>query len=419
LEQLTFEERKLLANLRAYGQFRLGFYTQVAIGELGVVGPRRDGSSASLTSFSGQGRVNGYLGLLQQLQQIRNSEDNLGLQIRTLDQLEADAAVIDVVQIQQFQQSVESQRSELLLRRNSLELALDRYKTDTLGLPPDLPLELDESLISRFQLIPREASEVLDSLLKLQRRLAELPEEPSVNALDLALNDCALHVEPVRNLLNDSREELFRLENVAITRERTMTEEQIERFRRRRERLHQSLTDLETGELPTGERGFGFVVAVEQLKNLRDGLSEQTRAETLRGATNWARAYRQVLVERLSLIPAQARLEMITVEPMELKSGDAFQTALANRLDFMNGRAALVDQWRAIQVTADALQSVLNVTASGDVRTARNNPISFRAPTASLRMGLEFDAPFTRLLERNAYRESLIAYQLTRRDYIQ
>ncbi|MGB2862633.1 MAG: hypothetical protein WBC05_04835 [Sedimentisphaerales bacterium] len=35
LEQLTFVERALLANLRAYHQYRQGFYTQVAIGELG------------------------------------------------------------------------------------------------------------------------------------------------------------------------------------------------------------------------------------------------------------------------------------------------------------------------------------------------------------------------------------------------
>ena len=45
LEQLTFQERKLLSNLRAYGQFRQGFYTQIAIGELGVVGPQRAGAS--------------------------------------------------------------------------------------------------------------------------------------------------------------------------------------------------------------------------------------------------------------------------------------------------------------------------------------------------------------------------------------
>jgi hypothetical protein len=121
----------------------------------------------------------------------------------------------------------------------------------------------------------------------------------------------------------------------------------------------------------------------------------------------------------LVLVPARARLETVEVDPIQLEPCDAFHIALANRLDFMNGRAALVDRWRAIQVNADALQSILNVTANGDLRTARNNPVSFRAPTGTLRLGLEFDAPFTRLLERNDYRESLIEYQQSRRGFIQ
>ena len=148
-------------------------------------------------------------------------------------------------------------------------------------------------------------------------------------------------------------------------------------FRRDRERLHQKLADLETGEL-------GFDRAEDKLKNLRDGLNETTRSKTLRGVTAWVQAFLQV-VERLSLVPAQARLEVITVESVDLGADDAFQIALANRLDFMNGRAALVDRWRLLQVNADALQSVLNVTASGNVRTAKNNALSFQAPTATVR----------------------------------
>ena len=78
----------------------------------------------------------------------------------------------------------------------------------------------------------------------------------------------------------------------------------------------------------------------------------------------------------------------------------------------MNGRAALVDSWRAIQISADALQSVLNVTVDGDVRTTRNNAAAFNGTTRSLRVGVEFDAPFTRLLERNNYRQTLIEYHV-------
>jgi hypothetical protein len=58
LEQLTIVERVLLGNLRAYERYRHGFYTRVAIGELGVSGPSRRGGflgGTGLTGFSGTG----------------------------------------------------------------------------------------------------------------------------------------------------------------------------------------------------------------------------------------------------------------------------------------------------------------------------------------------------------------------------
>ncbi|PHS17437.1 MAG: hypothetical protein COA78_03055 [Blastopirellula sp.] len=414
LEDLTFEERKLLANLRAYTQYRQGFYTQVAIGELGVTGPQRSSSSTRLQSFSGQGGVNGYLGLLQQFQQIRNSEDNLSLQLRTLNRLEAlyDNDLMTLVQVDQFRQSVEVQRAELLDRTNALELALDNYETGTLGLPSSLPIEVDQSLIRQFQLIPRESSPLLESLLDLQRQLSLLPAEPMLDEMNPVMTNCLGYIEPATLLFDNAREELAKMEAFVPTREATMTEEEKELFRLDRERLHKRLEDLITSEQ------LGFNVSIAKIETLRDNLSDKTTRETLRGVTAWVGEFMQV-VERLTLVPAQARLEMITVKSVDLGAEDALQIALTNRLDFMNGRAALVDRWRMVQIKADALQSILNVTASGDIRTARNNPVSFRAPTGSLRMGLEFDAPFTRLLERNAYRESLITYQKSRRDFIQ
>ena len=187
-----------------------------------------------------------------------------------------------------------------------------------------------------------------------------------------------------------------------------MTEEEIERFQADRAQLSRRVADL----------GAEFTRATVELEGLRNGLSEQTRSDSFDELISWVARYLRI-VERLALVPARARLEAVSVDAIQLNSESAFEIALANRLDFMNGRAALVDSWRLVQVSADALQSVLDVTASGDLRTARNNPLSFRAPTGTLRMGLEFDAPFTRLLERNAYRESLIEYQRSRRDYIQ
>jgi len=409
LERLTSIERTLLANLRAYGQFRQGFYTQVAIGELGVTGPQRGGRGTNLTVFSGQAGVSGYIGLLQQLQQIRNSEDNLSLQLRTLAQLEAllDVGVIDLVQVDQFRQSVENERDNLLKSRNRLALALDRYKTSTLGLPPELPVELDDTLIRQFQLVTREATAIQDSIVELQDRVGELPDDSGVEAVRQVLAGAARLVEPFREQLNDVQENLVGMETAAPDREQTMTNEEQKLFRRDRARLVTTLADVEQK----------FSQAQAKLKSIQAGLTEKTRKATVREVVVWlGNLFR--IVQRSVLVQARARLESVTVGSIDLKSDRAFKIALANRLDFMNGRAALVDSWRLIQVNADALQSILNLTASGGMQTAKNNPASFRAPTGDLQLGLEFDAPFTRLLERNSYRESLVNYQRSRRGLI-
>ena len=572
LEDLTQSERDLLANLRAYSQFRQGFFTNVAIGELGVNGPQRTNFTTNLLSFNGQGGVGGYLGLLQSRQQIRNAEDNLDLQLRTLDLLEAlyDNELIDIVQVDQFRQNIQTQRSNLLATLNSFELDLDRFKTNTLGMPPDLEIELDESLIQQFQLIPREAIDTIDKMIKLQQRVGDVAElkelleelaallngdgglnanaeeaairqilatiqrvtdtvenrvdgikkdlatleergrqqpfsdaeqalidlvqqararqaqadqeladkaqaanpldpdalqcdpEPLQKVLQAASNkleeiqdeftginqaeilakhgawlrkllqllegcvqvqaiarnldgepekvvtQAAAMTQPIREIFELTRQDLFRMQEAVPTREGSMNEEDIKIFCDGRKRLLTLFSDLKEE----------FEQKSIRLEDTQENLGTAQQRDTLRDLVTWVADILEV-VNRLALIPAQARLEAITVEPIDLAPESAFEIALANRLDFMNGRAALVDSWREIQVNADALQSVLNVRSSGDLRTARNNPVSFRAPTGSVRMSLEFDAPLTRLLERNAYRESLIAYQRDRRQFIQ
>lgn len=555
LEQLTLSERRLLANLRAYSQFRQGFFTQVVIGELGVTAPQRAGLGTVLQSFSGVGGVNGYLGLLQQAQQIRNTEDNLRLQLRTRDRLEAlyDNELIDIVQVDQFRQNIEVTRANLLDQTNALLLAVDNYKTGTLGLPSDLPVDVDEALVEGFQLIPSESNPILEQLLELQFRLGEIGEitdlqervrslqsrvdglvDSEIDEVDTTLlklqsvvealgrrlerqgqvegadfstgdfteagdfdefgedenaalqslasrviddkgrlieeleaaaerlerlsdrlesenldaaiaanidwlketllkcrrlvllwadrfdisseptrvlDDLEQVVQPVRELFRDARADLERMNEIVPEREKRMRDEEKALFKADRERLQRRMDELENGD-------DGFGSAVLRLEELRNNDSDQNRVQTIRGLIAWIQSYIQ-LVERLSLVPAQARLEVITVDEVDLSAEAAFEIALTHRLDFMNGRAALVDRWRAIQVAADALQSDLTITGGGDVRTARNNPVDFRAATSTFRLGLEFDAPLVRLLERNGYRETLIDYQRNRRSLIQ
>jgi len=417
LEQLTFVERALLANLRAYQQYRQGFYTLVTIGELGVAGPRRGGGSTIIAGFSGQGGVNGYIGLLQQLQRKRNTEDNLSLQERTLARLAAfqEIGVIDLVQVDQFHQSIQNERANLLQIHNSYELSLDRYKTGTLGLPPDLPIELDDSLIRQFQLVAREATAVEDAIVALQDQVGALSDyegtlrtEVNVEAIRQILTHTSQLVEPVQRLLDNVQPDLERMDEQVPVRERAMTDDQRQEFRQDRERLRTELTELKRK----------FEAAKPELTSLQDGLAEETKDITVDGSVKWLRGLLRIVQDSV-LVQARARLETVSVETIELDSPEAFAMALDMRMDFMNGRAALVDGWRSIQVSADALQSALNVTVNGELHTTRNNPASFRDSTRNLRLGLEFDAPFTRLLERNNYRQSLIDYQRDRRNFIQ
>ena len=410
LEGLTQSERNLLANIRAHSQYHQGFYTKVAIGDLGVSGSRRGNPSTSVNSYGGQGGLGGVLGLLQQLQQIRNTEDNLSLQLRTLDQLEAllDVGVIDIVQVDQFRQSVQRERAALLQSQNSLELALDQYKTGTLGLPPDVDIALDDSFIEQFQFVTRTGTNVQDAILAAQDNVGLLPEDIDLADLQPSIIELASLAQRVRVQLDEVKRDLDRLDVASSAREATMDEIEATEFSKLKDSLRFTLDTLNNKH----------TVVLSDLTVLRTDLPQATIEKSLRRVIVWLGDALRI-TQRSALIQARARLETITVDAVVLDSSDAFQIALHHRLDFMNARAALVDQWRQIQISQNQLQSMLNLTAGGDISTARNNPVSFRAPTGSLRLGLEFDAPFTRLLERNAYRETLIRYQRSRRGFIQ
>jgi len=194
LEQLTRAERTLLANMRSMQRYRQGFYTRRAIGESGgSQGPRRSGGffgGTGLTGFTGQGaggfsgvgaasgfgggrfggsgggggagaggavagvagggagRVGGYIGLLQTLQELRNSQDNLALQVRTLKFLQAsqEAGLIGIDQVLAFEQSIETGRASLLQARNGFQGSIESYVRSNLGLPATLKIVLDDTL---------------------------------------------------------------------------------------------------------------------------------------------------------------------------------------------------------------------------------------------------------------------------------
>ncbi|MBQ4203965.1 MAG: TolC family protein, partial [Thermoguttaceae bacterium] len=119
----------------------------------------------------------------------------------------------------------------------------------------------------------------------------------------------------------------------------------------------------------------------------------------------------------LRLIQARARLETIELAIIDVDSDLAFAVARERRLDWMNVRSNLVDQWRNIEIVADQLRADLSVSVGGSISNEGSNPVNFNARRSQFTAGVEFDAPLDRYLERNSYRQALISYDQARRSY--
>ena len=94
--------------------------------------------------------------------------------------------------------------------------------------------------------------------------------------------------------------------------------------------------------------------------------------------------------------------------PVEISVDDAMMTALVLRMDLMNERGFLADDWRQIKLAADDLKSILNLSASQSLE-------DFDFDDSQTRLRAVFDAPLNRRAQRNAFREELIDYQVARR----
>jgi hypothetical protein len=453
LEQLTIVERALLANLRAFQRYRQGFYTNVVVGnDAGVVGPQRRGGffgGTGLTGFTGQGaggfggvgqatgfggggfggaaaaaggggsgsgfagggagNIGGFLGLLQFMQQVRNLQDNLTAQERSLGLLEAnlDAGLIDIAQVDQFRQNIETERANLLTARVSFANQLDNFKVDILTLPPDLPIMLDDTMIRQFRLIDPATQALQNKAEDFVSLLGDLPLEPTQQEVAQSLHVLSTLVERVDKRIESAQSDMARLEEASPKREAIMNEEEIERFRQDKINLQATLDELI-------ERHDN---QIEQLTELGESLDATPTSQATDRLVSLSTGLVAILQEMI-LVQARARVETVTLEHVKLTPEEAIKIARGWRLDWMNNRAALVDSWRLIAFNANALESGLDFTFNGDLGTSGNNAAKFQAPTGNVEMGLRFDAPFTRLVERNNWVQSLIDFQRDRRRLI-
>ena len=459
LERLTIAERTLLANVRAMERYRRGFYLNVVTGEFAGQGPSRRGGffgGSGLEGFSGVGGggfggvgnfgfggggfggqgggggftggagaqgAGGYLGLLQNAQQIRNQRANVLALRASVEQLQAsyEAGRIDRFQVDLAQQALFNAQSQLLTSENVFESTVENFKIN-LGLPPELPVALTDNLLDRFNLLDPD----LDTL---RQEVSEILSNFRAQRDDIEGDRLQFDWPVLYALLRERvEEELGRVEgdlatmDSALPQRRELLENLADRPEIRTAQIDPLLFSADALQARATRRHNEHASLLQRFGRVWTQLDQIstdgpiTDPDSLKVAVDGLSALSSALLE-LSLVQAGARLDAITFDPVELEPTDALRIASAYRRDWQNARASLVDTWRLIYFNANDLLSDLDIVFTGDIRNATDNPFDLRDTTGQLRVGLQWDAPLTRLEERNIYRQALIEYQQARRNY--
>lgn len=385
-----------------------------------------------------------------------------------------EAIIRERLQIAQSRSSLLGAQSSLVSRRVAFQNSVDRF-LGNLGLPPYLCVEINDPALNRFELIDRELRARREQLTAVRVEVGDL----NVAFLDLTessldpdtgvpsaklkwddeaiavIKDLQAAIEPLalfaKSLVDDDLPRVQK--DLAVLREQTperrkQTESLLKLYREEQqticsllgiETIDESIFDiqpvLELGEeldekfKQLTERLTDYQTDVEKLTDaidqfVTDGpgtrdsekIASKVREEVILSSQNLLSKIGDDVLA-LQLIQARARVESLSLPEVEIDPAEALQIARVNRRDWANARANLVDRYRSIEFIADNLESSLDLTFSGDVQNNGNNPFALRQNRGALRVGLQWDAPITRLQERNTYRQALVEYEQAKRSY--
>jgi outer membrane protein TolC len=390
LETLTQGERNVLYSVRSFARFRKQFWTTVAI---------ENGSA-------------GYLDLLLQLQTIRNNEANLKRQEETYRlyyQLFLGGRA-SRVELDQFFQSLQTAKLAVIQAQTQFNTSLDLFKF-TLGLPPLLPVEIDDSLLNTFILVEPELEKLRDDLEVFQReRLAELGEPPSVDTLQAHYQRLLEFADRAPKALSESQADL---DLWAQRLARPVQPEKDPEVHDRAKSTYDTLVPQAAGVVDDIKANRATI------EEHRAAIKEETRQES------WEALVRDVksvlaTADTIIAIQTQAKIHLIELTDVNLPADVALMQAKESRLDLMNQLGAVTDSWRKVTVAANALKADLNLVASANFGTDPDHldPFNFAAEASTYQVGLQFAGPLNRLAQRNAYRLSIINYQRARRGYM-
>jgi len=331
-------------------------------------------------------------------------------------------------------------RNALRSSEANLLANIDDFKLQ-LGVPTDFQLTVDRSMLKPFELIDSRLSGIEDSLQdailawgdledgeltqvrlgSMVEELERIREKIGIDGIDVTQGDldreAANRESRLRRLPSpEDREQAIR----NIERDRLLFKRIVEEDEYLGEVLAELARLLRSYELPwetppelPPDDGFPLL-----LQYLQDDVFP-TRAD-IPGLLRNLREDLLQLAQRLKVVQAGVRSDLITLPDFDMCLEDTIGLALENRLDLMNSRGRVMDSRRAMEVAANRMEGVLNVVTRGDIRNSGgNNPFDLRADRSTFQVGVQFTAPLDQVLVRNDYRATQIAYQQARRDFME
>lgn len=462
MESLTQAERDLLGNVRQFERFRQGFFLEVTVGRPAGSTLARNGGSFLSNPTTASAAAGGLMGLLQAQQNILNQEINVKYLEDVVEQFREFQARdrVDALQVKQTEQTLFNAQSNLLNLKTSYQNDLDRYKI-LMGLPPRLPLIVNDNYLGHFRLISlpiqdrqRRVIELrkvtgdqlnaADALLPGTREAAAAHQwtaelDAAIADLEPFLQQALLELHAIQSEDRGQLQQDFqrlaairpeRVDYLARLRAKVASGEMLGDIdpailldtsipvpEKLQAALDSTLENLSKVDLNL-QRLIANVQAAPQQKVQLDPVQyyDFITNDLLFQVADQLTQLNNLLIE-VSLTQALARANSIGLANVEMDSETATEIARCFRLDWMNARAALVDNWRQIEFVADQLESQFDLVLEGNMGNVGDNPFRIHYETGQLRGGFRFDTPIVRMNERNQYRESLIRYQRARRSF--
>jgi len=448
LEALTQTERTLLYAIRSYARFRSVFYHSITAGIDNTNNPYGlQGLSANLGRGVGANltaRPIGYFPTALRAALLANEQKNVTSVEQFLKLFEnmKEGGLVPELQVVRVEQRLLTSRALVFRRQQEYLDSVDGFKLQ-LGVPANLPLELDDGPLRPVRKQLQRFETIFDQLQELEKEASRfdakeapasyrdrwtklLTESPLVKDTAFA----ATYAETAAALRKKSDEELQKAIFDLQENRRKLLDAKADRQSKKQPESAETIAALEKLEADVDRLRFEQALRRYEsrpwVKSPNDKqLGEQ--AAVFRATLDVGMLVAlQARTQRLNAVRAEwPNLLAVTVDDVDLVAAsldDAYMkvaaTALANRFDLMNARAQVVDAWRRIGVVANSLRSVFDVSydLAATTPTGTDRPFAFSSSRVIQQVRLRFEPPFVRRAERNQYRAQLIAYQRQRRN---